>query len=272
MESRICNLINLIKDNKIVSIYIRTSSITTSNMSKHLRNYIDVYTRYNTFTEITNAIEGNTSIDAIAVDIQQITKTEIVNISSVIKVNNTITDFVLNNTSMGDDGAVIIAESLNCNKCIKQVCLTNNHIGDIGATAIAKTLQVNNTIKTIILAFNKITDSGAENIAKALQTNNTLNIIDLGYNKIEGSGAGAIAMALQRNSSVTTVTLGLKIKEFQAIIKSIAKETNANLSKNMFLYDETIVLMLCLKKSEIFISDAIAQQFISQIKKYKFYM
>eukprot|EP00592_Proboscia_alata_P026368 CAMPEP_0194428336 /NCGR_PEP_ID=MMETSP0176-20130528/40444_1 /TAXON_ID=216777 /ORGANISM="Proboscia alata, Strain PI-D3" /LENGTH=380 /DNA_ID=CAMNT_0039240637 /DNA_START=326 /DNA_END=1468 /DNA_ORIENTATION=- len=115
-----------------------------------------------------------------------------------------ITNLILSDNEIGDDGAIILAEFLHVKNCsIKKLALTFNSIGSRGAIALASMLYSNcNTTLTVLsigknkFAFEKInknfgiegdtdvekgTISGASALIRALTSNLTLRTLDMGY-------------------------------------------------------------------------------------------
>ena len=68
-------------------------------------------------------------------------------LAEALKTNTTLTDIILDNNKIGDEGAKAIAEALKTNTTLINLKLSTNIIGDEGANALAEALKTNTTTK-----------------------------------------------------------------------------------------------------------------------------
>ena len=71
----------------------------------------------------------------------------------------------------------MIASLVTGNKVLTNLVLLNNNIGDEGAAALASALRVNGVLKTLDLRYNGIGNEGAAALGKALEVDGVLNTL-----------------------------------------------------------------------------------------------
>jgi len=107
-------------------------------------------------------------------------------------------DLRVNN--IDDAGLTAIIAALPEN--VTELLLRNNDITDDGAKALAKFMETNAKIKILDLSDNEIGDEGAAALAAMLEKNTTLTDLDLFHNAIKHAGGKALAAALKKTNSL----------------------------------------------------------------------
>jgi Ran GTPase-activating protein (RanGAP) involved in mRNA processing and transport len=122
-----------------------------------------------------------------------------------LKVNTSLTSIDLQDNKIGDTGAAALAKGLMFNTSLARIDLSSNVLGNIGAKAMATVLT---GLTAIALDDNQIGDEGAKALATRLKVNTCrTNKIDLGVNEIGDTGAKALAEGLKVNTSLTSIDL-----------------------------------------------------------------
>ena len=123
-----------------------------------------------------------------------------------VKSNSTIKELYLDDSNIGDEGAMALANALKSNMTLQELCLHSSNIGDKGAMALAEALKSDSTLQELVhLAYNNIGDKGAMALADALKNNSTLHTLGLCSNNIGDEGVMALADALTSNSALYTL-------------------------------------------------------------------
>jgi Leucine Rich repeat len=104
-------------------------------------------------------------------------------------------------------GGIGLAEALAFKCSVQALVLDRNLIDDGGAAALADTLKKNWTLTKLCLAGTGMTRMGAFDLAEALRANKTIQILDLSDNVIDSRGAIALANALDQYSSLSFLDL-----------------------------------------------------------------
>eukprot|EP00937_MAST-01D_sp_MAST-1D-sp2_P004366 g4366.t1 len=113
----------------------------------------------------------------------------------------------LQNTSVGDSGAIALAEALKTNTTLQQLCLNNTSVGDGGAIALGEALKTNTTLQGLSLSYTSVGDGGATALGEALKTNTTLQKLGLNHTSVGDGGAIALAEALKTNTTLQKLWL-----------------------------------------------------------------
>jgi len=162
---------------------------------------------------------------------KELTDEDIVELVSLLKIDDNITSLVLYDNYIGDDGAIALADLFKHNKnitklnlqrnCIKDegiialtkelkkqdsvlesLYLDSNEIGRLGIRAISSLIRCNKTIYDLSLEDLAIDDRDAEILAKSLRFNKTITYFDLTDNCIKDRGVLAIADAIRCNQNL----------------------------------------------------------------------
>ena len=136
-----------------------------------------------------------------------LSEADVVLLTEALNVNSTLTELVLFDNSIGDQGASGLAEALKANSTLAELHLYGNGIGDQGASDLAEALKVNSTLTELVMFVNSIGDQGAFGLAEALKVNSTLTVLNLTVNGIGHQGASGLAEALKENSTLAGLSL-----------------------------------------------------------------
>ena len=110
---------------------------------------------------------------------------------------------VMQNPTIGDEGASYIAAMLKVNKVLQGVDLSNCGITDTGVRELAETLKINETLRGLYLSGNYgITSLGAHYLSDMLLINTSLQKLSLWATNINEDGATELCTALYQNQFV----------------------------------------------------------------------
>ena len=101
-------------------------------------------------------------------------------------------------------GAVDISTVLRINETLKYLDICDNPVGDDGISAISDGLHVNTMLVQLVARSCEFCSKGAENVAKMLQSNKTLKYLDISGNHIEDDGVVAVTCS---NTTLTELML-----------------------------------------------------------------
>ena len=104
-------------------------------------------------------------------------------------------------------GAVNISKVLRINETLKYLDISENPVGDDGISAISDGLHVNTTLIQLLVHSCEFHSKGAKSIAEMLQTNKTLKYLEISDNHIGDDGAMAVACSVQANTTLCALEL-----------------------------------------------------------------
>eukprot|EP00434_Breviolum_minutum_P044734 symbB.v1.2.039995.t1/scaffold6922.1/size14591/1 len=128
-------------------------------------------------------------------------------LAEALKQNSSLTNLILVNVNIGDEGAKALAQALEQNSTLTLLNLWKNNIGPEITKALAAALKQNSTLTKLILEDNNIGPEGAKALAEALKQNSSLTSLNLRANNIGPEGVEALAEASKQNSSLTSLNL-----------------------------------------------------------------
>ena len=88
-------------------------------------------------------------------------------------------------------GAVNISKVLRSNETLKYLNISDNPVGDDGISVISDGLYINATLIQLVARSCEFHSKGAKSIGEMLQTNKTLKYLDISGNHIEDDGITA---------------------------------------------------------------------------------
>eukprot|EP00050_Salpingoeca_kvevrii_P016353 m.54731 g.54731 ORF g.54731 m.54731 type:complete len:673 (+) comp6864_c0_seq3:150-2168(+) len=126
-----------------------------------------------------------------------------------LAIDTHVTDLILGDALLGDDGCEVIAMALRKNRSVRTLDLHQNCIRCHGGVALGAMLQNNNTLSSLTLEWNAIgaLDGGIAGLAEGLGCNLGLRSLDLRNNQISPAGARCLAAALQCNRTLENLDL-----------------------------------------------------------------
>eukprot|EP00912_Choanoflagellata_sp_UC4_P001221 UC4_evm1s763 len=80
-----------------------------------------------------------------------------------------ITNLVMAQCALEDDGVVEIFDVIAENLTVETVNVSLNKIGPLGAAAIMRTLTMNTHLRKLVISFNNIGPKGAQLVAKGIE-------------------------------------------------------------------------------------------------------
>ena len=178
-----------------LSMHAPDDNISTESIKNELSEILNVLSKFNYFRHLLISGVGRDSLVDIAVLINFLQKTPI------------LETLRLQSTNLGNAGVIEIADALNENNHLIHLDLSDNQIEVEGVKAIADALKKNNQLTHLDLSRNQIEVEGAMAIINALKKNNQLTQLYLSYNQIEVEGAKAIANALKKYNQLTHLDL-----------------------------------------------------------------
>lgn len=138
---------------------------------------------------------------------------------------------------MGNDGAKLLAEIIKYFTTITQVLLIENKIGDDGIEALAEAIKKNNDSKLteLDLTGNVIGTKGAKALAELLSTNTSINKLGLRNNPIENEGIKALADAMEINTTICELNVSSKsyLEKSRLNKEVIKQQCGLNATKTM---------------------------------------
>ncbi|KAL6046565.1 RNA-DNA hybrid ribonuclease [Balamuthia mandrillaris] len=120
---------------------------------------------------------------------------------------SSITSLDLQETGMGDKGAVAIGSLLRSAPPLKVLKLQDNGIREEGIMSIAEALAVNEQLTYLDLTRNEITARAAASLRKALNVNKSLLELGLAGGALEPASGITLANVLKKNNSLTSLNL-----------------------------------------------------------------
>ena len=129
-----------------------------------------------------NAIVNNETVE-LNLDGRELEDEDIIALSTLLKINNSIEVLSLNANNIQCKGAMAIADLLNKTN-IAKLYLQNNYISDDGANALGDALKTNFTLRELSLHNNNIKDDGAIALTESLKRNHGLENLFLNKNEI----------------------------------------------------------------------------------------
>jgi hypothetical protein len=160
------------KETKITTLYLHYNSLKDDGV-KALANALETNETITTLNLIGNEIgpEGvkaladaltknkRTKIATLNLGYNKIKTRGVLELTPVLKKNETITSLYLNNNEIENVGASLLAKVLETNKTMRILDLGNNLIGNDGANVLADAFETNETIRLIVLSNNSIDDN-----------------------------------------------------------------------------------------------------------------
>ena len=181
----------------------------------------------------------------------------------ILQTNDKVTNLILKNNKLGNEGVIAIADGLALakNTSLVELDLSNNNIEDEGAIALARTLHTNRNIINLNLSDNNIGEDGVKALSDALKGNRILTFFDLSRNSLTDTGTTLLANALETNDAVTELNLqGNDIGDSGAIALAHTLESNRrirflNLANQIIGNDGALALITILSQTEIITLD-----------------
>ena len=152
-------------------------------------------------------VGANSSLTDLILDRTSIGDTGVESLSQALTVNSSLTSLNLSSCGIYDARAASLSQALTVNSSLTSLDLSHNVIGDTGAESLSQALTVNSSLTNLDLSRNGIGNTGAESLSQALTVNSSLINVDLSDNRICDSGAESISKAIRVNSSLTYLNL-----------------------------------------------------------------
>ncbi|XP_059817063.1 ribonuclease inhibitor-like isoform X2 [Hypanus sabinus] len=184
-------------------------------------------------------------LQKLGLDFVGLTAAGVVDLTSALSTNRSLTELDLANNELGDSGVKLVSEALRNPGCkIQKLCLGSVGLTAAGVVDLTSALSTNRSLTELDLANNELGDSGVklvsealrnpeckiqklclrsvgltaagvEDLTSALSTNCSLTELDLGYNKLGDSGVKLVFEAV-RNPKCKIQTLRLRRNQFSS--------------------------------------------------------
>ncbi|XP_059817728.1 ribonuclease inhibitor-like isoform X4 [Hypanus sabinus] len=184
-------------------------------------------------------------LQKLGLDFVGLTAAGVVDLTSALSTNRSLTELDLANNELGDSGVKLVSEALRNPECkIQKLCLGSVGLTAAGVVDLTSALSTNRSLTELDLANNELGDSGVklvsealrnpeckiqklclrsvgltaagvEDLTSALSTNCSLTELDLGYNKLGDSGVKLVFEAV-RNPKCKIQTLRLRRNQFSS--------------------------------------------------------
>ncbi|EFC37706.1 predicted protein [Naegleria gruberi] len=141
----------------------------------------------------------------------KIDKTHMEGIAAALdpKFNLPLKTLKLNNNEIGKTGLRPLASIMKLNTTIEDLDLSGNDLGVTGSVSLAEIITNNSSIKKLNIFSCFVQIEGIDIISKALQQNTSITDLDIGLNSAKERGALSIIEMLKQNT--TLKRLGLKL-------------------------------------------------------------
>ncbi|KAF0688286.1 Aste57867_20156 [Aphanomyces stellatus] len=130
--------------------------------------------------------------------------------------NTTVVDLDVQDTALGNLGAIALFQTLRVNRTLLRLNVASNQIGDDAAYALAALLQTNTTLTQLVLHDNGFTARGIAVLGAALgdSQDSSLLDLDLSFNPLDEASSLALSTCLQVNETLTRLNLaGTRVHE-----------------------------------------------------------
>jgi hypothetical protein len=127
--------------------------------------------------------------------------THVEDIAQMLRCNTSIEELNLENTPIGDEGAIVLVDALldNKNNALTRLYLFASGIGDVGAIALAGLLKKSTTIKAVNFRENPaITDEGKQALLNASLWNTSLEVLQI-KNRLDAADQQRMSLSLAIN-------------------------------------------------------------------------
>ena len=176
----------------------------------NLRNLIELVISNTAMTEVGTCALGDyfkfdKSLQSLNISYNEIKDSGLTKI--LCRFPSTLVQLIATKCCLTCTGAVNISKVLRINETLKYLDISDNSIGDDGISAISNGLHNNTTLVQLVARSCEFCSRGAENIAKMLQSNKTLKYLDISCNHIEDDGAAAVTCSIQTNTTLTELML-----------------------------------------------------------------
>ena len=156
-----------------------------------------------------------------------INPSEMLQISPGIEHNKNLSQLILSQCSIQDEGAIILSKSLFNNINISYIDLDENKIGEKGVKAISEKLLGKVSLKKLVLSHNIINSKGALYIGQNLADAQGIQNLFINSNKIGDEGCEFLSEGIIKNDSL----IELNINKNEITNKGIKYISKALLNK-----------------------------------------
>ncbi|XP_062892829.1 ribonuclease inhibitor-like isoform X1 [Mobula hypostoma] len=216
-----------------------------------------------------------------------LTAAGVVDLTSALSTNRSLTELDLSNNKLGDSGVKLVFEALRNSECeIQRLGLQCVDLTAAGVVDLASALSRNKSLTDLDLAYNELRDSGVKlvsealrkpeckiqrlglwsvdltaaavvDLASALSTNRSLTELDVGANELGDSGMKLLSEAL-RKRECKTQKLGLQcvgltaagVVDLASALSTNRSLTELNLSNNELRDSGVKLVFEALRNSE----------------------
>jgi hypothetical protein len=159
---------------------------------------------------LVEVLKVNKSINELTIQNSSITDDDVKTIADDgLKMNTTVTNFHLeNNPRLTVQSAHYLSKLIESTEILKNIWFEGKpSIDDEWAVLIASALKVNRSIEKVIMNHSQIGDEGAKAFAEMLAVNQTLKNLMLFNNQITDVGAKALADGLKHNTTLESLSI-----------------------------------------------------------------
>lgn len=151
-------------------------------------------------------------------------------LSKTLHNNHTVTELLLCDCMLSEEGAVALLTGLIGNSSLKVLDLKGNNLRAAGAEVLGRLLQQNKSLSRLVLEWNALGlwEEAFSLFCEGLALNPSLKQLDLRNNQINHQGASELAQALRRNGSLEVLDLrwnNIGLLGGRALLESLQKNT-----------------------------------------------
>lgn len=153
-------------------------------------------------------------------------------VTEALKLNRTLTTFIMWDNVIDDDGGVFLGEMLKLNTCLTNFSLSSNKIGFNGMKGIAEGLAFNSTLTSFDLGYNNSSPNCLSCFSESLKYNSTLESICICKQDLRYDDLIFLSNSLQGNSKLSQISADINSLEgfemFISTLKTRSKKFTLN--------------------------------------------
>jgi len=199
---------------------------------------------------ICQALAKNTQVDQLWLKRNPLLPAGALEVSWLLKQNQTLTVLDLVNCGILDDGIKALMDGLRSNRAMKHVYLGTNGITAKGAVHVSEFLQdtkKKTSLHTLYLSCNRLGDEGARILGEGLRKDNSLQRLGLAANRIRAKGLKAIADAVRNHPTLKKLDVGyVKAVKAVAELGNRIEDDGAKILAELIKTNETLRSIDCI--------------------------